>query len=620
MMNDRADPAALTPEEPDLAPSSSAASVEARVAALRAEMKRRGLDGFLVPRADEHQGEYVPPSAERLAWISGFTGSAGLAAILADQAALFVDGRYTIQGRAEAPEPLYEIASLSDQPVGEWLAERAPEGARIGYDPKLHTPDFVAKTSALLARRAIALVPEEANPLDAVWTDRPPPPLSPVVPQPLEFAGETSAAKRERIAADLRRQGLAAAVLSAPDSIAWLLNVRGSDVPHTPLPLSFAVLHETGAVDWYVDPRKVPARTREWVDADVRPYAPEDFGEGLRALGTVPRPIRVDSATGSAWISQTLQAAGAKVDVGADPCTLPKAVKNAVEMEGIKAAHRRDGLALSRFLHWLSTILARRDVTEIEAADRLEAFRAEGEHFRGLSFPTIAGAGPNGAIVHYRASERTNRPIDRDCLFLLDSGAQYVDGTTDVTRTLAVGTPSDEMKRTYTLVLKGHIAVATARFPVGTSGAQLDTLARFPLWQAGLDYDHGTGHGVGAYLSVHEGPQGISKRPGAVALKPNMVISNEPGYYKAGAYGIRIENLVRVVEVPAPEGAERSLLGFESLTLAPIDTAPILPALLTHAEIAWLDAYHASVRATHAPFLEGEARAWLEAATAPLGS
>jgi Xaa-Pro aminopeptidase len=617
-MNERADPAEFSPEEPDLAPSSSAAAVEARVGRLRAELKRRGLDGFLVPRADEHQGEYVPPSAERLAWISGFTGSAGLAVILANEAALFVDGRYTIQGRAEAPEPLYAIASLTDQPVGEWLADRAGEGARVAYDPKLHTPDFVTRTSALLARRNIQLTAEATNPLDAVWVDRPPPPLSPIVPHPQEFAGEASLAKRERIAADLRKQGLAAAILSAPDSIAWLLNVRGNDVPHTPLPLSFAILHETGAVDWFVDAQKLNGRTRSVLDAGVHTYAPESFAQKLQTLGQSGRLVRVDSISGSAWIVQTLQNAGGRVETGVDPCTLPKAVKNAAEMAGIQAAHRRDGLAVTRFLHWLSRSLAEKDVTEIEAADRLEAFRAEGEHFRGLSFPTIAGAGPNGAIVHYRATARTNRSIDRDCLFLLDSGAQYLDGTTDVTRTIAVGTPSAEMKRTYTLVLKGHIAIATARFPVGTTGAQLDTLARFALWQAGLDYDHGTGHGVGAYLSVHEGLQGISNRPGGVALKPNMIVSNEPGYYKTGGYGIRIENLVRVVEVPAPEGAERALLGFESLTLAPIDKIPIDPALLTPAEIAWLDAYHAEVRAAHAPSLTGDGLAWLDQATAPL--
>lgn len=617
-MNERADPADLTPEEPDLAPASSAATVETRVAQLRAELARRGLDGFLVPRADEHQGEYVPANAERLAWISGFTGSAGLAVILRDEAALFVDGRYTIQGRAEAPESLYAIASLTDRPVGEWLANRAGESMRIGYDPKLHTPDFVARTSAVLARRNIHLVAEADNPLDAVWADRPPPPLTPVLPHPPEFAGEACASKRERIAADLRKQGLAAAVLSAPDSIAWLLNVRGNDVPHTPLPLSFAILHETGAVDWFVDPRKLGERTRADLDTDVHTYTPDRFAQKLQALGQAGRPVRVDGATGSAWIAQTLQTAAGRVESGADPCALPKAIKNPTEIEGIKAAHRRDGLALTHFLHWLTQTLSDRDVTEIEASDRLEAFRAAGDYFRGLSFPTIAGAGPNGAIVHYRATERTNRPIDRDCLFLLDSGAQYLDGTTDVTRTLAVGTPTSEMKRTYTLVLKGHIAIATARFPVGTSGSQLDTLARFPLWQAGLDYDHGTGHGVGAYLSVHEGPQGISKRPGAVALKPNMIVSNEPGYYKTGSFGIRIENLVRVVEAPAPEGAERALLGFENLTLAPIDKTPIEPSLLTAAEIAWLDAYHEEVRATHAPYLSGETLAWLERATAPL--
>jgi Xaa-Pro aminopeptidase len=617
-MNERLEPVEITPEEPESAPGSDASAVVGRVARLRTALGRQGLEGFLVPRADEHQGEYVPPSAERLAWISGFTGSAGIAVILAGEAALFVDGRYTIQGRAEAPAPLYAIVALAEQTVGEWLADRAGEAARIGYDPHLHTPDFIARTAAVLARRNIQLVPVDANPLDGIWTDRPPPPAAPIVPHPLAFAGEESRLKRERVAAEMRKQGLAAAVLSAPDSIAWLLNVRGADVPHTPLPLSFAVIDETGRVDWFVNPQKLDARTREFLDQDVHTYAPDAFAARLQALGRAGQPVRIDSATGSAWIAQTIQSAGGRVDSGADPCTLPKAIKNPVEIDGMKAAHRRDGLALVRFLHWFSSEIERRSVTEIEAAERLEAFRAEGEHFRDLSFPTIAGAGPNGAIVHYRATPRTDRAIDRDSFFLLDSGAQYLDGTTDVTRTLAIGTPSDEMKRTYTLVLKGHIAIATATFPVGTTGGQLDTLARLPLWQAGLDYDHGTGHGVGAYLSVHEGPQGISKRPGQVALKPNMIVSNEPGYYKAGRYGIRIENLVRVIDVPAPEGAERALLGFESLTLVPIDRRPIEVARLTAAEIAWLDRYHALVRETHAPHLTGGARAWLEQATAPL--
>ncbi|WP_431855099.1 aminopeptidase P family protein [Azospirillum sp.] len=588
-----------------------------RLAAVRGAMARLGLDGFVVPRADEHQGEYVPPRAQRLAWLTGFTGSAGLAVVTTDRAAMFVDGRYTLQVRHEVPETLYAYKHLVDDPLADWVAEALPAGGRLGYDPWLHTVGWVEKTRAGLERAGIELVAASANPVDTVWRGQPPAPLAPVTAHDLAFAGATAADKRAQVAAKLERDGVGAAVLTQPDSIAWLLNLRGGDVACTPLPLSFATIRDDGAVDLFIDRRKLAPGVEAHLGNQVAVRAPEEFGAALDELGRGGRKVLADPATTAAWITDRLAAAGARVARDADPCALPKACKNAVELDGTRRAHRRDGVAMVRFLTWLSGAAPTGAVSELEAAERLLAFRQEGERFRDVSFETISGAGPNGAIVHYRVSPETNRRLETGSLYLIDSGAQYLDGTTDVTRTVAIGTPTEEMRERFTLVLKGHIAVSTARFPRGTTGSQLDALARLPLWQAGLDYDHGTGHGVGSYLSVHEGPQRISKVPNTVALLPGMILSNEPGYYKTGGYGIRIENLI-VVQPDEVPGAERPMLGFEVLTLVPIDRALIAPGLMSAAELDWVDAYHARVRGALSPLLDGPAAAWLAAATEPL--
>ncbi len=593
----------------------------ARIAALRGVLARADLDGFIVPRGDEHQGEYVPPRAQRLAWLTGFTGSAGHAVVGRQRAAIFVDGRYTLQVQAEVSGDLYEYRHLVDDPLADWAADALPRGGRLGYDPWLHTAGWVERTRQQMERIGLSLVPCPDNPVDRVWSGQPPAPLAPVVAQDIAFAGDAAADKRARIAGDLKRNGVGAVVLTQPDSIAWLLNLRGADVPCTPLPLSFAVLKDDGQVDLFIDRRKLAPGVESHLGNQVAVRAPDELGAALDALGREGRKVMADPASTSAWIFDRLHLAGAKLERDPDPCALPKACKNEAELAGTRAAHIRDGAALVRFLHWLSQEAPSGTVTEMAAAERLLDFRRVNERFRGLSFDTISGAGPNGAIVHYRASEATDRRLEPGSLFLLDSGAQYQDGTTDVTRTIAIGAPTPEMRERFTLVLKGHIAVSTACFPRGTTGSQLDTLARMPLWKLGLDYDHGTGHGVGSYLSVHEGPQRISKVPNSVALQPGMILSNEPGYYKTGAYGIRIENLIVVQPLDLPM-ADRPMLGFEVLTLAPIDRNLVEPALMTQEEIAWLNAYHAQVREVLEPRLSGEGGGaviqWLRQATSPV--
>ena len=589
----------------------------ARLAALRAELAARGLAGFVVPHADEFQNEYLPAHAERLAWLTGFGGSAGTAVVLAARAALFVDGRYTLQVREQADGTLYEFRHLIEQPVSGWLGEALQPGDRLGYDPWLHTPSQVTLLRGACERAGAELVAVDGNPLDAVWSDQPPPPAAAIVPHDSCYAGRASADKRADIAAALA-DGAASVVLTQPDSIAWLLNIRGADVAHTPLPLSVAILHADATVDWCVDPAKRTGGLTAHLGNAVRVHPMTAFGDVLDALGAAGAPVQVAPDSAPSWVVDRLTAAGAPLVRAADPVTLPKARKNAVEIAGSRAAHARDAVALARFLAWIDAETAARPVGEIEAADRLAALRAEGEHFRDLSFDTISGSGPHGAIVHYRVTPQSDRKLQAGELYLVDSGAQYLDGTTDVTRTVAIGTPTDGMRDRFTRVLKGHIALAMARFPAGTTGAQLDTLARQFLWQAGLDFDHGTGHGVGSYLGVHEGPQRISKAGTAAALEPGMIVSNEPGYYRTGEYGIRIENLVVVTPAIAPDGAEKELLEFETLTLAPIDRRLIEPALLTAAERDWLDAYHARVLDIVGPRLDGAARAWLEQATARL--
>ncbi|HEV8014262.1 MAG TPA: aminopeptidase P family protein [Stellaceae bacterium] len=587
-----------------------------RLSRLRRELARCGVDGFLVPRTDEYQGEYVPESAQRLAWLTGFTGSAGLAIVLREKAAIFVDGRYTLQAAAQVDGKLFEHRHIGDEPPGSWIEGALQPGQSLGYDPRLHTLGEVARYRAAAEKAGGKLVAVDSNPVDAVWADRPAPPLAPVVPHELRFAGESAAAKRRRIAAAIGEAGADAAVLTAPDSIAWLLNIRGGDVPHTPLPLSFAVLHRDESVDLFIDRRKLTAAVLAHLGNAVRIADPAEFGAFLASLAAAGKRVLADPALSAAWVFDRLGEAALRAP---DPCQLPKACKNAVELAGTREAHRRDGAALTRFLAWLAQESASAKLREIEVSDRLEAFRRDGTNFRDLSFPTISGAGPNGAIVHYHASRATERVLEPGSFYLVDSGAQYLDGTTDVTRTVAIGAPSAEMKDRFTRVLKGHIALALCVFPKGTSGSQLDALARASLWQAGLDYDHGTGHGVGSYLGVHEGPQRISKLPNAQALLPGMIVSNEPGYYKTGAYGIRIENLVVVEKRDGLGEAGREIYGFETITLAPIDRAAIDPSLLEPQEIAWLDRYHAQVRDTLTPLVDARTAAWLAQVTRPLG-
>jgi Xaa-Pro aminopeptidase len=587
-----------------------------RLADLRAELNRRNLDGFVVPMADEHQGEYIAKRAKRLQWLTGFSGSAGMAMVLADRAAIFVDGRYTLQVRDQVDAKLFEPRHLTEQPPGDYLAANLKPGQRVGYDPWLMTQAAVERLSAACAKVSAEFVAADGNPVDAVWRDQPPAPIAPVVPHDERFAGRGTAAKRQDIAARLAAEGFDAAVVSDPASIAWLFNIRGADVARIPLPLGFAVAGRDGTARLYIDPRKLLPETRKHLGNAVAVEPPEALAAGLDALAG--KRVLVDAASAGAAIFARLGKAGAKPVLGEDPCALPKAVKNAVELDGARAAHRRDGAALCRFLAWLMPRALKGQVDELTAAATLESFRREGANFRDLSFDTIAGSGANGAIVHYRSTPATNRRLEPGTLFLLDSGAQYLDGTTDVTRTLAIGEPASEMRDRFTRVLKGHIAIATARFPKGTTGSQLDPLARKALWDVGLDFDHGTGHGVGSYLGVHEGPHRISKVPNTVALQPGMIVSNEPGYYKTGAYGIRIENLVTVIALPKPPGAEREMLGFETLTLCPIDLNLVEPAMLTADEVAWLDAYHARVRETIAPLVDAETRRWLEGATRKL--
>ncbi len=595
-----------------------------RLAAFRAELARRKLAGFVVPLADEHQGEFIAPRARRLAWLTGFTGSAGTATVLARKAALFVDGRYTLQAAEEVDRRHFAIHHITDSPPDAWIADNLADGVRLGYDPWLHTPDGVARLAAACRRAGAVSVPVETNPVDAVWLDQPAPPLAPAVPHSVRYAGRTAAHKRREIGRALKRDGHDAVFLSAPDSICWLLNMRGADVAHTPVALCFAIVHSGGRVELFIDPRKPAKGLARHLGSGVAMRPPAALGNALDALGKATRRVRIDPATAPAWACDRLEKAGAVVVRAPDPCTLPKAIKTTAEIEGARTAHLRDGAALCRFLAWLAGEVPKGGLTEITASDALEQFRETGALYRGLSFGTISGAGPNGAIVHYHATPRSNRILAPGEVYLVDSGAQYLDGTTDVTRTVYLAgngarakAPSEARDR-FTRVLKGHIAVATQRFPAGTTGSQLDPLARASLWQAGLDYDHGTGHGVGSYLGVHEGPQRISRVASNVALRSGMIVSNEPGYYKTGAYGIRIENLVLVRDAAAGHGAERDLLEFETLTLAPIDRALIDPRLLTAAEREWLDAYHARVRKSVSPLVDKPTRAWLKEATAAL--
>jgi Xaa-Pro aminopeptidase len=590
-----------------------------RLAALRAELSRRGLNGFMVPRADRFQNEYVPPCAERLAWLTGFTGSAGLAIVLADRAVLFVDGRYQVQAREEVDGGIFAVEHLVGRPPHEWIEANLVAGAKLGYSPWLHTVDSAERLAKACAAAGASLVPVADNPIDVIWTDRPPGPAGAVVLHDLRYAGECAEEKLTRVRGALEKISADTLVVGDPHAVSWLFNIRGSDVPHTPVVLAFALVPREGRPALYVDGRKLGNDVRHRLEeiADVRATA--EFERDLAALGSEQRRARLDPSACPEAIARLVADGGGSVLRGSDPIAPMKAVKNPAEIAGAHAAQLRDGAAVTRFLAWFDREAPAGRLTEIDAVEALESFRRDTGLLKDVSFPTIAGAGANGAVVHYRVTRRSNRRIAPGELFLVDSGAQYEDGTTDITRTVAVGAPDAAMRRNFTRVLKGHIAIARAVFPDGTTGAQLDSFARRYLWQAGLDFDHGTGHGVGSYLSVHEGPARISKL-GSAALKRGMILSNEPGYYRTGAYGIRIENLLLVVEAPPVEGAEKPLNAFETLTLAPIDTRLVEPALMTADEIAWLDAYHARVRKALAPIVDAPTREWLIKATAPVGT
>jgi Xaa-Pro aminopeptidase len=593
-----------------------------RLAALREQLKASSLDGFVVPLTDEHMSEYVGSYAQRLAWLTGFQGSAGSAVVLPEEAAIFVDGRYTLQVRSQVSADQWSYQSVPETSTTEWLQEHAPQGARIGYDPWLHTRDWVTKAKEALASRGAELVPVARNPIDEVWTDRPEASKAHLVVQPDEYAGESAPEKRTEIADWLTKQHADAAVLSALDSIAWAFNIRGADVTHTPVALAYALVNSDGTADLFVAGEKIGPDVRQHLGNGVRLHERSEFENALGELKG--KSVVVDPERAVAAIFDALEKAGARILPMRDPTILPKAIKNPVEIAGQKAAQERDGAVISRFLRWIDDEAPSGDVDELKASDHLEALRRENAELRDLSFDSISGAGPNGAIVHYKSSEKTNRKLEAGTLYLIDSGGQYVDGTTDITRTVPIGEPTEEMRDRFTRVLKGHIAIATAVFPKGTRGSQLDSFARRPLWEAGLDYAHGTGHGVGSFLAVHEGPQrispvGSSQSGGDEPLAAGMIISNEPGYYKTGEYGIRIENLVLVVEREIG-GAERDMLGFETLTFAPIDRRLIVPEMLTPEELIWLNCYHAHVLARIGPNLSGDDLIWLQQACAAIES
>ncbi|WP_441232453.1 aminopeptidase P family protein [Bradyrhizobium sp. 1200_D9_N1_1] len=598
-------------EEPE-----AGVALTARLAALREELARRKLTGFVIPRADQQQNEYVAPSEERLAWLTGFTGSAGLAVVLTREAALFVDGRYTIQAAKQVDAKAWAVESLIDPPPESWVSAHLKAGDRLGFDPWLHTFAAAERLAAACTRAGAELVAVDSNPVDAVWHDRPQPPLAPVAVHGVQHAGIGEAEKLAQIKSEITKLGADALVLSDSHAVAWTFNIRGADVAHTPLPLSYALVPKDGRPTIFIDHRKLSNLTRDHLEqsADVR--EPDAMAPTLMALAKSGAAIALDNATAADALSRLIAGAGGKPVRGSDPIALLKAVKNATEIKGTQTAHRRDAVALARFLAFIDREAPSGKLTEIDAVEALETFRRDTGALKDVSFPTISGTGPNGAIVHYRVTRKSNRRIAPGDLLLIDSGAQYEDGTTDVTRTMAIGEPTGEMRDRFTRVLRGHIAIARAIFPDGTNGAQLDTLARQYLWAAGVDFEHGTGHGVGSYLSVHEGPARISKL-GTTPLKRGMILSNEPGYYKTDGFGIRIENLELVVAADI-KGAEKPMNAFETLTLAPIDRRLIDVAMLSKDELDWLNAYHARVRAEVGPALDEATKAWLDQATAEL--
>jgi Xaa-Pro aminopeptidase len=588
-----------------------------RVALLRKQLKRRKLDAFLVPRADEYQNEYVPACAERLSWLTGFSGSAGIAIVGIRSAALFVDGRYTLQAPKQVDTRVFDILQIPQNTPQDWIKKHLKKGETLGYDPKLHSIKAIELLKKSADEVGVNLSAQPENLVDSIWKNRPAAPRAPVSLHPVKYSGLLAAKKISSIQRLLRKSKTNATVLTLPESIAWLLNIRGRDVPHTPLPLCFAILPAKGKPELFIAPGKLTATVRKALTKDVTLCKPEQLTGALAALGKSGGKIQLDTVRASQWFADQLIDAGVEIVHATDPCLDLKATKNKIEIAGARIAHKRDGVAVCRFLAWLDANAPVVKLDEISAAKKLEAFRKQTGVLKEISFETISGAGANGAIVHYRVSESTNAPLEPGSLYLVDSGAQYLDGTTDITRTIAIGTPTKDMRSHFTLVLKGHIGISAARFPKGTRGVDLDPLARATLWNAGLDFDHGTGHGVGSYLSVHEGPQSISKKS-MVTLAPGMILSNEPGYYREGHYGIRIENLELVTPLRKVKGGERSMMSFETLTLAPFDRRLIDVSLLTRDELKWLNAYHARVFKELGHELKGKDKAWLKAATEPL--
>jgi Xaa-Pro aminopeptidase len=597
---------------------SSPGAAPERVKALRRELKARKLDGFLVPHSDEHQNEFLPPSAERLRWLTGFTGSAGTAIVLEVAAVLFVDGRYTLQARDQSDASIFEVLQIPEAKASKWLAAKLPKGGVVGYDPKLHTIKEIERLTESLGKAGITLSPQATNPIDLLWSDRPAPPAAPVVPQDIELAGRSAKEKIAEVQESLKRAKTDAGLLSMLDSIAWLFNIRGADISHSPLALAFAIVPARGKPQLFIDPAKLGGNVRGHLKAAAEILPPDALEARLKALGEKSARVRLDPETTPVRFAQALEAAGAKIIKGDDPCILPKAIKTKAEIEGARAAHVRDGAAMVRFLAWLDATAPSGRVDEVGAAIKLEEFRRDTGELKDISFDSISAAGPHGAVVHYRPTRAASLKLRPRLLYLIDSGGQYPDGTTDITRTVTIGTPTAKMRRDYTLVLKGHIAISTARFPRGTRGQDLDPFARRPLWEAGLDFDHGTGHGVGSYLCVHEPPQRLS-RYGTAEFQPGMILSNEPGLYREGQYGIRLENVVLVTPPASIKGGDREMMGFETLTLVPFDRRLIDPSLLSRDELAWLNAYHTQVRRRAGPLLKGRDKAWLRQATAPIG-
>lgn len=583
-----------------------------KLSALQGWMRENRIDAFLQPVGDEYLGEYVPPHAERLAWLTDFTGSAGQVAVTQEACTLFVDGRYTLQASMQADAALYAVVNSADTQTDAWLKKTLSAGAVVALDGRIYSVEAFERLEKSLKQAGITLRALDHNPIDMLWTERPPPSRTPAFAYPLELAGEESMAKRQRLAGQLQERKADAALIATPDSVNWLLNIRGRDLEFSAVLLCYALLFDNGEVSLFTDPAKISAGLKHILGEGVQVFSTDTLASTLKLLRG--KKILLDPSVTPFALFQVLRDAGAEILRADDPCLLPKALKNTAELEAMRRVHVIDGAAVCRLLHWLDTH-GMESISEMQVADQLLEFRARNKEFVSPSFATIAGSGPNGAIVHYRATEASNRRLQANEILLLDSGGQYLGGTTDITRTIIIGTPDAEMRERFTYVLKGHIALASAVFPEGTAGAQLDALARQFLWAKGLDFDHGTGHGVGAFLHVHEGPQRIGKRGGGVALKPGMIVSNEPGYYKEGAYGIRIENLVTVREAFLSEDGRR-YFGFDTLTCVPIDRRLIASELLTPEEKSWLNAYHARVKAEISPLVEAEVKRWLEGACA----